>query len=263
MTTLLLAHLTDCHIDGRPARSLRLAAALERARRWLDPRDPWLDRRDRIAARHLLLTGDVTSHGDLAEYRELGTVLSPWPFGATIVPGNHDGGRERFMEGMRAHFPRFGGWSTPGRSFRIGSARILPIDTGYRRRSMLFRALGEVGEEQLGVIGREVEAARAAREHLVIAMHHGPQGQPGPLGVFKDLSDRKRLSALLEGHAHVSVCCGHDHQVKDEGSVFVAASVATFEGDPLRVYEVSRWGILRSLHRDVRTGSPYAFARRT
>ncbi len=243
MTQLRIAHISDLHIGGIELRHRRALAALENAKSW--------------GADHLLITGDLTGSGRLGEYQELGHIVSTWGKTATIVPGNHDGGSERFLLGMRSFFPRFSSTSTPGHAFMLGSCVILPLDTQYARRALVFRALGNVGEVQLSALAGVVRLASSER-HVLIAMHHGPQ-DGHPLSVFTRLTDRGRVNKILAGNPHVSVCCGHDHKMSEKNRVFVAASVATYGADPLRVYEVLG-GNMKPIHRDTPAGDYFSFA---
>lgn len=220
-----LAHLTDTHIDGTVDRHGRLARCLREA----------IGR----GAQHLLLTGDLTSHGRENEMRELAGLLEGWPKTATVIGGNHDG--PEFAWHLSGLLRRFLPASTPGRPFFVGEVAIVPIVTYFENRALVFRALGNVGRQQFSGLADFVSRAR---HPVVVAMHHGPQLDP--LRAFAGLVDRHRIQGLLQANPHVSVCCGHDHRVLDVGQVHVAASCATHP-DPLRIYEVGV-GRFESVH---------------
>jgi 3',5'-cyclic AMP phosphodiesterase CpdA len=141
-----------------------------------------------------------------------------WRAPSTIIPGNHDPG----------HFD-----STFGAPALVdlGDAVIMPLDTRYRKRALLFRALGRIGDEQMAA----VEAVTRTARPVVVAMHHGPQHHP--LNFLDGLVDRHKMLGLLSSRPNVHVCCGHDHRALDFGQVHVAASVA-HHPDPLRLYDV-------------------------
>lgn len=229
-----LAHLTDLHLNGTVARQEKFAKALTQAAY--------------LGANHLLLTGDLTAHGNQAHFVELARVLyAYWPHGATIVGGNHDG--PNFRKAI-AHDGVLGRWShtsVSGAIVRLDDLTVLPIDTFVSKRALLFRALGFVGAAQLDAVERIV---RDARRPVVIAMHHGPQAEP--LRAFASLVDARRFAGLLSRNPHVSVCCGHDHRVLDIGPIHVAAAVA-HHPDPLRLYEVAA-GRLRGIYTNGQTG---------
>jgi Icc protein len=201
-----LAHLSDTHMNGTADRRMRLIQGLSQA--------------TTAGAKHLLLTGDLTKNDRPEEYRELAGVLSTyWPGTSTVIPGNHD----------PTHFgPTFGSPAL----LDLGDAFVLPLDTRYRRRAPLFRALGRVGAEQLAAVQR---LASSTSKPVVVAMHHGPQSHP--LQWLDGLVDRHRMLGLLSAHPNVHVCCGHDHRALDIGRIHVAGSVA-HHPEPLRLYDV-------------------------
>lgn len=202
-----IAHLSDTHMNGTADRRARLIAGLEQAHQ--------------AGASHLLLTGDLTRSGQPVEYRELAGVLSShWSGTSTVIPGNHD----------PAHFePTFGA----PKLVDLGDAFVMPVDTRYRKRAPLFRALGQVGAQQLSAVER---LASSTSKPVVVAMHHGPQSHP--LQWLEGLVDRHRMLGMLAKYPHMHVCCGHDHRALDIGRrIHVAGSVA-HHPDPLRLYDV-------------------------
>lgn len=226
---MLIAHLSDLHLDGTPARYGRLRYHLDRASR----------------AHHLLLTGDLTADGKDREFEELSSALADWPpYGATIVPGNHDG-PGAWQRALKGPLGRFAATSTPGRAHAPGDAVVLPIDTTYPGRALFFRALGRIGEEQLRTIDEAAAIAHSRAAPLIIAMHHRPMRHP--LHWLEGLVDGHELGALLARHPHASICCGHDHRVLDMGRAFTAGSVAEHD-NPLRIYDTSS-GWLRPVYR--------------
>ena len=229
-----LAHLTDLHLNGTPARAEKLARALIQAAT--------------LGANHLLLTGDLTAHGNPAHFVELARVLQGyWPHGATIVGGNHDGAFFKKAIAADGVLGRWSHTSVAGAAVQLNDLTIIPVDTYVPKRALIFRALGMVGNPQLDMVDRIV---RDARRPVVIAMHHGPQAEP--LRAFASLVDARRFAGLLARHPHVSVCCGHDHRVLDIGTIHVAAAVA-HHPDPLRLYEVAA-GRLKGIYTNGQPG---------
>jgi 3',5'-cyclic AMP phosphodiesterase CpdA len=206
-----IAHLSDLHLNGTFDRRARLIGALAQA--------------SKAGAKHLLLTGDLTGHGRLEEFRELAGLLAVnWCGGLTIVPGNHDG-----TSGNFEHV--FGPVASP---FDLdGQALVIPIDTRAPRRSLLFRALGKVGHRQISMLDW---LTTDVQKPTIIVQHHGPQVHP--LQVFDGLIDRAAIMRLLARSSNIHICCGHDHRVLDVGNqIHIAASCATHD-DPLRLYDV-------------------------
>jgi 3',5'-cyclic AMP phosphodiesterase CpdA len=222
-----LAHLTDLHLNGTASRREKFIGALQKA--------------VTLGANHLLLTGDLTAHGNRDHFVELAGCLTHWPHGATIVGGNHDGDYFRVAIRSDGALGRFAHTSVAGVATQLDDLTILPVDTFVSRRALLFRALGMVGDDQISKIDR---VCQDARRPVVIAMHHGPQAEP--LRAFASLVDARRFAGLLARHPHVSVCCGHDHRIIDQGSVHVAAAVA-HHPDPLRLYRVVN-GVLQAIY---------------
>jgi len=237
-----IAHLSDLHLNGSTERFRKTLAGIESATEW--------------DADHLLLTGDLTAYGDDDQWRELGDLLRTWKRGCTVVPGNHDGSSQIFLAALARYFPQFMASSTPGAVTDLGDCLVLALDTQYAGRALIFRALGNVGPKQLTRLS-EVLGMASPEKHVVVAMHHGPQAHM--LGFFDGLTDRGRVLSLLGSTPHVSVCCGHDHRVLDRDKIHTAASVATFLGDPLRIYDVTG-GRLIAAHRSPHEGHYFAFA---
>ena len=199
----ILAHISDLHMDGTPARRGRLARALDSA----------LARRPD----HLIVTGDVTAGGRQRHIDELHTALAGWPTPVTVIAGNHDGS--------------LGGFTNEIVDF--GDSLLIPVDTRANYKPWAFSALGRVGGVQMAVIDRMT--ARSDRP-VILAMHHGPQDHP--LHVFDGLVDRLRIRTLLRDRPWVHIVCGHDHRCLDIGRIHVAPSVA-YHPDPVRVYEIA------------------------
>ena len=207
---MIVAHLTDLHLNGSADRRARLTSALGEAKA--------------AGAGHLLLTGDLTAYGTGAQMAEVSSVLREhWgDRGKTVVPGNHDG---------RGDVDRFFPLSGPE---EVDGALIVPVDSRYHRRALLFRALGAVSKQAFEHVER---VSRDPGRTVVVAMHHGPHGRP--LGFFEGTVGRHGLGSLLTQRPHVHVCSGHDHRAFDRDNVHVAHAVAHHDS-PLRLYEVSR-----------------------
>jgi 3',5'-cyclic AMP phosphodiesterase CpdA len=208
---VIVAHLTDLHLNGSADRRTRVVAALRLARG--------------LGAAHLLLTGDLTAYGTAPQVHELAGVLrEEWPasegLGKTVVPGNHDG-----QGPIDTHFPLSG-------PIEVDGAIVVPVDTRFRRRALAFRALGAVGREALETLER---VSRDPGRTVVAAMHHGPHGRA--LWFFEGTVGRHGLGALMKERPHLHVCCGHDHRSFDRGNVHVANAVADHD-KALRLYEV-------------------------
>jgi 3',5'-cyclic AMP phosphodiesterase CpdA len=230
-----IAHLSDLHLNGSLDRFNRTIGSLRQAAS--------------MGATYLLLTGDLTKNGSEDRVRELGSALFHWPHRATIVPGNHDAGS--FSESASRWLGRFEATSRPETVVDLGDVLIAPVDTRFAKRSFAFQALGRVSVPQLLVLSDLALRASAAKP-AIVAMHHGPIRSP--LGAFEGLTNWKQVYRALSWSPHVSVCCGHDHRALDLGRVHAAASLATHDGDPLRLYDV-RGGQIVPVYRSREDGA--------
>jgi 3',5'-cyclic AMP phosphodiesterase CpdA len=208
-----VAHLSDLHLNGSFDRRARVIGALSQA--------------SMAGARHLIVSGDITAHGRIPEFRELAGILAVnWPAGVTIVPGNHDGCRGEFES-------VFGPVAPPS---DLGDALVIPIDTRAKKRSLLFRALGRVGKQQIQLLDW---LTQDVQKPVLFVMHHGSQKHP--FQQFEGLIDRVAINRLLARSPLIHVICGHDHRVLDLGQVHAAASCA-LHPEPLRLYDVGVGG---------------------
>lgn len=194
---MLIGQITDIHIGfdrGNPdePNQHRLEAVLKRLAD--GPNCPDL----------LLITGDLTEHGDAESYARLASTLASCPFPCWPIPGNHDD-REGFVAAflqVRADdgFCHY--------AIDAGSCRIVMLDTFEPGRH-----------------GGAFCEARAAwlREQLslhpdtptIIAMHHPPfeAGIPWmdtvPKAPWVD-----RFAEAISGHHQIrAILCGHVHRV--------------------------------------------------
>ena len=217
MSSILIGHLTDLHLNGKAERRLRFIRGLEKAYQ--------------MGVGHLVLTGDLTKAGKPEQFVELASCLQGWRGDAvTIVPGNHDEGfgfDQAMQHGMLQRFSS----SSRGLVKREGF-RILPLDTRFHKRALAFKAIGKIGDGQMGAVAVAVQDRSSP---LLIAQHHGPHTTW--LNFFHGLSDRASLLELLSRRDDVHVLSGHDHVIQDllGDRIHIAASVA-HHPDPLRVY---------------------------
>jgi len=226
-----IAHLSDIHLGVSPERRWRLDRALAEAAR--------------AGASHLCLTGDLTESGLLRDFESLSDALRPWhPSAVTIVPGNHDLGALSWPEVLRAtDLGRFAPTSTPGHvslpyiglsnpNIAPAPVAVMALSTQYPKRALVFRALGNVPEDQL----RDLEYV-AQHYPLVIACMHHPPLPSGWLELFDGLTNRKEVSTLLDRCPNVHVLAGHAHEARDVGRVHVASALADDPG-ALRLYDI-------------------------
>ncbi|AEA23172.1 metallophosphoesterase [Pseudonocardia benzenivorans] len=205
---LLLAHLSDLHLDGS-------ARARERAARVLAHIDALPRRVDAM-----LVTGDLTDHGTDDEYREVRDLLGDR--GALHCPGNHDdrAAYRRTLLGGTGDEPVVGAHDLPG-------ARIVLYDSTIP---------GEAGGELTAWTADRLSEllADAPATPTLLAFHHPPTPLHSPeIDAIRQRSS-ERLDALLRANPQVvALLCGHAH----------TPAVTTFGGRPLVVAPGVRSGL--------------------
>ncbi len=197
---ICLAQLTDTHIrePGRLAyRRINTADYLASAVTALMslPQKP----------RAVVLTGDLTDFGRIAEYQHLAKILRPLDVPYYLMPGNHDD-----RGNLRRAFPSHSYLGTEGFiqfSVEIGELRLIALDSSQPGQSA-----GRLCESRLSWLEQQLEHD----QHVptVIAIHHPP---------FKTLIGHMDKIGLLEGAGELEniisryknierVICGHVHR---------------------------------------------------
>lgn len=163
MGMLVLAHISDLHLDGTER-------ATERAER---VRDRLWGLPGKVDA--LLVTGDIADHGTEAEYEEAARLLglrdSATPFPVLTCPGNHDS-RAPYRKALLGE-PAADG---PVNSVHVfDDAAVLMCDS-----SIPGRDEGELDEETYAWIEATLDElngdvpALLAFHHPPVALHHPP-----------------------------------------------------------------------------------------
>jgi 3',5'-cyclic-AMP phosphodiesterase len=200
---LVLAHVSDIHVDGTQVRNDRA----NRVFRYLDSLTTPVDA--------ILLTGDITDHGLPEEYDEARKLLA----GSSPVlpcPGNHDDRvvyRSAFLGVEASTDPVNGVHRVGGAVVAMCDSTIPGEDGGYLSDATLHwldRALRDAGGD--------VPA--------LVCLHHPPVALAVPYVDHIRLAGEHRLAEVLARHdSVVAVLCGHAH----------AAAASTFAGLPLLV----------------------------
>ncbi|WP_437075357.1 metallophosphoesterase [Streptomyces sp. enrichment culture] len=192
---LVLAHISDLHLDGSPR-------ATERAERVRDRL--WGLLPGHVDA--LLVTGDIADHGEESEYEEAARILGlrggDAPFPVLTCPGNHDS-RAPYRTALLGEPAAEG----PVNSVRVfDGAAVLMCDS-----SIPGRDEGALDEETYDWIETTLDSLDAglpallAFHHPPVALHHPlpdsyPLADPGRLAAL--LARRPRIAGLITGHAH-------------------------------------------------------------
>jgi Icc protein len=203
---ILLAHLSDTHLDGSPARADRARAVMAHL----------------AGLRHrpdaIIVSGDIADHGLPGEYVEARALL-----GADVpvltCPGNHDeraAFRRSFLEQPGAGAdPVNQRWQLPGLTVALCDSSIPGRDDGRLADDTLEWLDAALADPD---VGSEVPA--------IVGFHHPPVRLHVPFIDEIRQHGAERLAALLDRHPRVvAVLAGHAH----------TPAASTFAGRPLLV----------------------------
>jgi 3',5'-cyclic AMP phosphodiesterase CpdA len=186
---ILLAQLSDLHVDGSARAAERVTRAMDLLRAQPTPPDA------------LIVTGDVANSGKAAEYEEV-LRLTEAPFPVYFCPGNHDE-RSTFREVL------LGAPAADGpinQVHRVGDLTVLMCDSIIPGKDGGLLDAGTLGwiEETLGGLG----SGQAA----FLAFHHPPVPVRVPMADAMLLQNPEELADLLSRHPEViAVANGHTH----------------------------------------------------
>ncbi|WP_328738751.1 metallophosphoesterase [Streptomyces erythrochromogenes] len=201
---IVIAHLSDLHLDGGRRAADRTRAVME----YLDGLPHDLDA--------VLVSGDIADHGEDAEYAEAAKLLrSRHPL--VVCPGNHDE-RAAFSRGLLGE--------------ETGS--VLPVDQVLRGDGFVLAVCdssvpgahhGFLEESTLAWLDG-VLADTPRDTPVLVAFHHPPAELHTPYVDEIRQFGEERLAALVDRHPHLTAfLCGHAH----------TAAATTFAGRPLLV----------------------------
>jgi Icc protein len=206
---VLLAQISDIHIDGTARASERATRVMEYLRALPRPVDA------------LLVTGDIADHGDPAEYEEAARILVA-PFPVLPCPGNHDV-RAAYRKAL---LDEDADGAPVNRVHHVGGVAVLMCDSSIPGRSE-----GLLDTETLEWIGTTLDSLPGGTRALV-AFHHPPVVLHHPFLDGVRLTHEDRLAALLDKHPEVvALLTGHAH----------TAAASTFAGRPLLVAPAVTW----------------------
>ncbi|MFF2146252.1 metallophosphoesterase [Kitasatospora sp. NPDC058190] len=207
--TVLLAQISDLHLDGSEQATERAARVMDHLRNLPRPVDA------------LLVTGDIADHGAPSEYEEAARLLSA-PFPVLTCPGNHDV-RPAYREALLGEAP---GEQPINRLHHVAGAAVLMCDSTIPGRDE-----GLLDRQTLDWIDTTL-AGLPSTTPALIAFHQPPVALHHPLPDSGMLRQPERLGALLDSHPQVvAVITGHAH----------TAAASTFAGRPLIVGPAVTW----------------------
>ena len=156
----------------------------------------------------VVLTGDLTDFGRLAEYQHLRELLADLSCPYYLLAGNHDD-----VEVLREAFPQhtYLGASGPLQySVPVGDLQLIALDTTVHGQSH-----GALDEARLDWLSHQLD--RVKDRAVVIAMHHPPFttliGHMDDIGLREG---RETLARIVAQHPNIErIICGHLHRAID------------------------------------------------
>ncbi|MFI7108306.1 metallophosphoesterase [Nonomuraea sp. NPDC050227] len=207
--TLLLAQISDLHLDGTDRATRRATQVMDHLRALPRPVDA------------LLVTGDIADHGAEAEYEQAAQLLAA-PFPVLTCPGNHDV-RPAYRKALLRRPPAPG---PVNQVHHVGGTAILMCDSTIPGRDE-----GRLDAETLAWMHATLDGL-APDTPALIAFHQPPVVLHHPLPDSGRLEAPGDLAALLDAHPQVvAVLTGHAH----------TAAASTFAGRPLIVAPAVTW----------------------
>ncbi|MEU4681371.1 phosphodiesterase [Micromonospora sp. NPDC023737] len=201
---LVIAHLSDTHLDSHPRSAERTARVMDHLNELPRPVDA------------ILVTGDIADHGEVAEY-ELAARLLASPTPVLVCPGNHDV-RAAYRKGLLGD----------------DSGATGPINTRHDLAGAVFLLAdstvpgkddGHLDAETMEWLAVELDSVPVDTPTFV-AFHHPPVALHHPVIDPTRLLPAEPLAELVAAHPQVvAVLTGHFH----------TPAASTFAGRPLRI----------------------------
>src|SRR6266542_295684 len=258
-----IAQLTDLHLleidyRNRPLGPRARLSYLSLGRP-LDPRE----RRERAAyalqevraagVDHLMITGDLTEDGYLAQFEVLAELLADSriaPERITLVPGNHDAYADggTFAEAMAGPLKPYAQTSAFGLPIELRDVTIVPVSTAFHQSPL--RSAGAIAASDLAELAGIASNESLRGRPLVFAQHHPPGRHFLPFLQWVDgLVEHHASWTFFERCPHLYVVHGHTHRAVDRmvrkgepARVFSAKAVVD-SPSPLRLYDASPAGL--------------------
>lgn len=152
----------------------------------------------------ILVSGDLTNHGDLASYQTLRAMMADLPMPVVYALGNHDT-REGFYAGMLDHSNMSD--TSYDHEAVIDGVHIITLDT-----SRPDKIGGDLDDAQFAFL----QAALANHPDLpkILMFHHAPSLDMNPDWEWECLSftATARLAEVVKGQPIAGIFAGHIHQ---------------------------------------------------
>ena len=255
----VIAHLTDVHLveaDARRPGGVTAAARRgflnlgrpidegERRRSFAEA----LRRATALGFDHLVVTGDLTEEGTVAQFEAVAAVLDGAgvdPARVTLLPGNHDvyAHAHAWTDALAGPLRAYARTSAPGMVVELADLVLAPVSTTRAQR--WWRSAGEVSTPERRAIGLAVQTAARRGVVAVIAQHHPPtRVHRAAWHWFDGLLDHAAMRPVLRALEQTYVLHGHLHERRDDrfegelsAHIFGAAAVVEDPGS-LRRYRI-------------------------
>ncbi|MFC3504041.1 phosphodiesterase [Micromonospora krabiensis] len=208
---LLLAQISDLHLDGTERASTRARRVVDHLRALPRPVDA------------LLVTGDIADHGDPAEYEEAAALLH-LPFPVLTCPGNHDE-RAAYRKTLLGGVTGDADSGPINQLYTVGGTAILMCDATIPGQDE-----GLLDPETVDWLRRTLDAV--GDMPTLIAFHQPPVTLHHPLPDQHRLRNADEFAALIADRPNVvAVLTGHAH----------TPAATWFAGRPLVVGPAVTW----------------------
>jgi 3',5'-cyclic AMP phosphodiesterase CpdA len=206
---LLLAQISDLHLDGSERASTRAADTVAYLKHLPQPVDA------------LLITGDIADTAAPAEYDEARSLLADFPAPVLWAPGNHDA-RPEYRKALLGLPPS----QSPINSLHVvKGVAVLMCDSTVPGSDD-----GLLDDETTAWIDETLDGLSDIP--AMLAFHHPPAAMHHPLPDAYRLQREDELARLLAAHSNVkALITGHAH----------TAAAATFAGLPVLVGPAVTW----------------------
>ncbi|MEP1209729.1 MAG: phosphodiesterase [Rhizobiaceae bacterium] len=194
-----LVHISDIHIHPQPILGYDPIANFQACMAHVDAHNGDADL--------VIISGDLTHHGDPSSYARLQEMLRNWQFSPLLMMGNHDH-RQRFCDAFPTTETDENGFVQYVHFSSIG--RFILLDTSQEGTHA-----GHFCEQRQDWLRRQLQQARQDQVPVYLVMHHNPVevGIPNAdeIGLMDGVEFRQILNEYRSDIRHIFF--GHCHYV--------------------------------------------------